>query len=186
MPFHGAHVKDKVRELNVADMMFWQRTDNRITSADGVDASKGDVTDIIDCLVVRKINPKEIEPRLRLDIGEKHVLHSKGPDFWIGLRSVRITWRIALVDFFDARRCDGDSNAAIAHDEIAERAVAHEVVVRPTDADATAGTLEDAVGDSNVFTGFRLVKLFLHAADDDAVITVCEVAIADDDISTRA
>ena len=151
-----------------------------------MDASKGDVADIIDRLVVRKINPKEIEPRLRLDIGEKHVLHSKGPDFWKGLRSVRITWRIALVNFFDAWRCDGDSNAAFTEDKITERAVAHDIVVRPADADATAGTLEDAVGDSNVFTRFRLVELFLHAADDDAVITVCEVAIADDDITARA
>ena len=186
MSFHGSHVKDKVRELNVADVMFRQRMNDGIASADGVDASKRNVTNIIDCLVVREIDSEEVEPRLRLDVGEKHVLDSKWLDFWIGRRGVWIAWWIALVDFFNARRCDGDSNAAIAHDEIAERAVAHEVVVCPADADATAGTLENAVRDSDVFTWFWLIKLLLHATDNDAVVAVRKVAIADNHVAARA
>ena len=186
MSFHRAHVEDNVRELNIADVMLRQSTNDGIASADGVDAPKRNVTDIIDCLVLREIDSEEVEPCLRLDVGEKHVLDSKWLDFWIGRRGVWIAWRIALVDFFDARRCDGDSDAAVAHDEIAERAVAHEVVMCPADTDATAGTLENTVCDSDVFTGFWLIKLFLHTADDDAVIAIREVAVADDDIAAGA
>ena len=88
MSFHRAHVEDKVRELNVADMMLRQSTNDGIASADGVDASKRNVTDIIDCLVVREFDFEEVEPCLRLNVREKHVLDSKWLDFWIGRRGV--------------------------------------------------------------------------------------------------
>ena len=188
MAFHGTHFKHEIREFDVADMMFGQRLDDWIAAADGMDAAQGEVADIIDGFVVCQINAKDVEPSLRFDIAEKHVLNGERLDFGVGRRGVLIAWWVALVltERFDARRCDVDADSAVADDEIAEGAVAHEIVMRPADADAVARALQNAICDSDVLTGLRLVELLLHAADDDAVVAVREIAVADDDVAAGA
>ena len=52
MAFDRTHLQYEIREFNVANMMFGQRFDDRITAADGVDAAQGDVANVIDGFVV--------------------------------------------------------------------------------------------------------------------------------------
>ena len=188
MAVDGAHFQYEIREFDVADMMFRQRLDDRITTANRMHAAQRNVADVINGFVVGQIDAENIEARLRFDVGKHHVLNGEGLDFRIGRGRVRIARRVALVltDWLDARRCDVDADAAVTDDEIAERAVAHEIIVRPADADAVARALQDAVCDGDVFTGLRLVELFLHAADDNAVVAIREIAVADDDVAAGA
>ena len=185
MAFHGTHFKHEIREFDVADMMFGQRLDDWIAAADGMDAAQRDVADIIDGFVVGQIDAEDIEARLRFDVAKKHILNGEWLDFRVGRRGVLIARWVALVltERLDARRCDIDADPAVADDEIAEGAVAHEIVMRPADADAVARTLQHAICDGDVLTGLRLVELLLHAADDYAVIAICEIAVADDDVT---
>ena len=185
MAFDRTHLQNEIREFNVADMMFGQRLDDRIAAADGVDTAQGDVTNIIDGFVVGQIDAENIETRLRFDVAEEHVLDGERLDFRIRRGSVFIARWITLIltKRLDARRCHVNANPAVTNDKIAKRAIAHEIVVRPTNADAVARTLQHAVCDGNVLTGLRFVKLLLHAADDDTVVTICEIAVADDDIA---
>ena len=185
MAFDRTHLQYEIRKFDVADMMFRQRLDDRITTTDRMDAAQGDVTNIIDGFVVGQIDAENIEARLCFDVAEEHVLNGERLDFRIGRGSVFIARWVTLVltERLDARRCHVDANPAVADDEIAERAVAHEIIVRPAYADAVARALQHAVCDGDVFTGLRLVELFLHAADDDAVVAVREIAVADDDVA---
>ena len=77
MAFDRTHLQNEIREFNVADMMFGQRLDDRITAADGVDAAQGDVANIIDGFVVSQIDAENIEASLRFNVAEEHVLNGE-------------------------------------------------------------------------------------------------------------
>ena len=80
-----------------------------------------------------------------------------------------------------------EEDAVVAADDgqVAEGGVADGAVVGAADADALAPTVEDAVGDGDVFARHGFVEYAVDGAQDDAVVAGLEDGVADGHVAAR-